>query len=37
MPASGDCKSDPKGPKCPDSDEQALIQQWIDDGQLEHN
>lgn len=37
MPASGDCSRDPKGPKCPDSDEQALIQQWIDDGQLEHN
>lgn len=37
MPASGDCRSDPHGAKCPDSDEQALIQQWIDDGMLEHN
>ncbi len=37
MPASGECRSDPHGAKCPDSAEQALIQQWIDDGMLEHN
>ncbi len=34
MPASGDCQN-PIGPKCPDAAEQALIQQWIDDGMLE--
>jgi len=35
MPASGDCQ-DPKTEKCPTADEQALIRQWIDDGQLNH-
>jgi len=37
MPASGDCSRTPKGPKCPDAAEQALIQQWFDDGMLETN
>ena len=35
MPASGDCR-EPKTDKCPDASEQALIQQWIDDGMLEN-
>lgn len=35
MPASGDCADDPPGAKCPTAEEQALIQQWIDDGMLE--
>jgi len=34
MPATGDCQ-DPVKAKCPDVDEQALIQQWITDGMLE--
>jgi mono/diheme cytochrome c family protein len=35
MPASGDCNQTPKGPKCPTEEMQALIQAWIDDGQLQ--
>lgn len=35
MPASGDCNNTPKGEKCPTEAMQALIQAWIDDGQLE--
>lgn len=34
MPASGDCAENPPGAKCPTAEEQALIQQWIDDGML---
>lgn len=34
MPASGECQ-DPVKPKCPDQDEQTLIQQWIAGGMLE--
>jgi len=34
MPASGECQ-DPIKPKCPDADQQVLIQKWISDGMLE--
>ena len=34
MPASGECQ-EPVKPKCPEVDEQALIQQWISDGMRE--
>jgi len=36
MPQSGDCSSNPKGPKCPSLADQALIQQWIDTGLREN-
>jgi hypothetical protein len=31
MPATGDCR-EPIQAKCPELDEQALIEQWIEDG-----
>ena len=34
MPATGDCQ-EPVTAKCPDADEQALIEQWIADGMRE--